>query len=36
VVLQLVAQLLFLGDQFVDLGENVLVLSHGSKSARLR
>ena len=30
VVLQLVAKLLLLGDQLVDLSENVLVLSHGS------
>jgi hypothetical protein len=36
VVLQLVAQLFLLGDQLVDLSENVLVLCHGLQSARLR
>ena len=30
VVLQFVAQFLFLGHQLIDLGENVFVLSHGS------
>jgi hypothetical protein len=30
-VLQLAAQLLFLGDQLVDLSENVLVLGHESR-----
>jgi hypothetical protein len=35
-VLQLGTQLLLLGDQLVDLSENVLVLSHRSRLRLLR